>query len=796
MDKKYLSLLEFDKVLQIIADYAEFSLAKDYILQLYPTTDINIIKLWLKQSSEGRRLLALQPNFSIGSLGDIMEHVNMASKGKILDTITLLKIKETLSICRTTYYNLKKYALQLVSIWDIVKEMVDLSAIEREISHCIDKNGEIYDTASEKLSNIRSKLKECKEQLNYKLEAIIRSQRNQRFIQEAYITERDNRFVIPVKAEFKKEIKGIVHDISNTGNTVFIEPYEIIDIGNDIRELVLEEKREIERILGKISCMLGERADDIAFNLERMTLLEAVLAKARFAEKYKATEPQIISMDQIPSTSSQCRVTYIKLVNARHPLIKKDPVPLNIEIGKDYNVLVITGPNAGGKTVALKTIGLLSVMVQSGLPITADENSIFTVFDAVFPDIGDQQSIEQTLSTFSWHMDNVKYIIENATQRSLVLFDELGISTDPEEGSALAKAILLYFLEKGIMVVATTHYNDLKSFVQITSGMRNASMEFDPDTLLPTYKLTVGIPGNSYAIAIAKNLGLKEEIIKKAYEFVGKGMRDVESLLSELTKERKRYEQLSDILLKDKMEYEKLLQEVQYIKSELQSKQHKFYTDITDTLMQSVARFEKSLKELEDETRKIHKREAISRARIYSQKLLSELNSEIDLLKEKEISKDNGLIDFRIGDQVRVSSKNLIGVLLSINNVSKTAEVSIGNTRLHVKLDDIELYKVPAANTHLRSLPIQKRRDVPSSLLLRCDLRGKRVVEISTILDKFLNDAYINHISQVKIIHGLATGALRNAVREYLHSHELVAGYRAADKEDGGDGVTLVDLKL
>lgn len=796
MNNKYLDLLEFDKVLRLIADYAEFSMAKDYILQLYPSKDIVMIKQWLKQSSEGQRLLALQPNFSIGPLSNIMESVNLASKGKILDTMTLLIIKDTLSVCRIAFHNLKKYAIELPSLWDIVKNMTDLSAIEKEICHCIDKNGDIYDTASERLANIRSKLKDYKEQLNSKLEAILHSKRNQRFIQEAYITERDNRFVIPVKAEFKKEIKGIVHDVSNTGNTVFIEPYEIVDIGNDIRELVLEEKHEIERILGEISRMVGERADDIAFNLECMTLLEVVLAKARFAENAKATEPQIISMEEIQSYFNQNRFTYIKLVNARHPLIKKDPVPLNIEIGKDYNILVITGPNAGGKTVALKTIGLLSVMVQSGLPITADENSVFTIFDAVFPDIGDQQSIEQTLSTFSWHMDNIKYIIENATERSLVLFDELGISTDPEEGSALAKAILLYFLEKGIIVVSTTHYNDLKSFVQITPGMRNASMEFDPITLLPTYRLIMGIPGNSYAIEVAKNMGIKENIISKAHEFVGKGMRDVESLLAELTRERRKYEQMSEVVLQQKMEYERLLQEVQSIKSELQSKQEKLYTDITDILMQSVARFEKSLQELEKEARRVRKREAISHARIYSQKLLSELNSEIDSLKQNNICKEKGRTNIKIGDQVHVISKNLIGALISINNTSKTAEINIGSARLHVKLDDIELANIPASNKHLELLPGQKRRDITSNSLLRCDLRGKRVIEVPAILDKFLNDAYINHTAQVKVIHGLGTGALRNAVREYLQSHELVGGFRAADKEDGGDGVTLIDLKL
>ena len=397
------------------------------------------------------------------------------------------------------------------SLWDIADRIVELPALENEIGRCITPTGEIMDSASAKLGELRHRLKETRQQLLDRLEAIMRSPRGRRFIQASFVAEREGRYVIPVKSESRKEIRGIVHDISNTGATVFVEPWTTVEMGNEMRELTIEETREVERILLELSTEIGAHEAEISQDVELLAELDLILAKARFAGKFKAAEPHIAT-DGV-----------LRLDNARHPLLKGKAVPLSMEIGQDYSILVITGPNTGGKTVALKTIGLLTLMAQAGMPIPASEESSIPIFDGVFSDIGDEQSIEQTLSTFSSHMGNIVRIIGASTEKSLVLLDELGTSTDPNEGAALARAILLHFLSRKTIAVATTHYSDLKIFAHTTPGLRNASLDFNPVTLAPTYHLTMGIPGGSNALAIASQLGLPPEIVSKAREMLTKG---------------------------------------------------------------------------------------------------------------------------------------------------------------------------------------------------------------------------------------------------------------------------------
>ncbi|MDD4859081.1 MAG: hypothetical protein PHR56_02625, partial [Dehalococcoidales bacterium] len=539
MDEKSLEVLEFPRVREIIAGFASFSASREQALELQPLTDYDTIVRLLGQSAEARRLLELEPAFTIGGIFDIRSLVAMAAREKMLEPMDLLQVQQVLIACRQLRSNLAKVNTEFLMLWEIAQGIAELNDIEKNIGRCIGITGEVLDSASPQLTGIRRQLGGMKQQLMQKLEAFMGSTKGQKVVQEALITEREGRYVIPIKMEARKEVKGIVHDVSNTGATVFVEPLVTVDIGNSLRELSREEKREVERILGSLTAEIGEHEAEISRSIVRIAELDLELAKARYARRFRASEPQITSADDDKSGG------ILKLMEARHPLLADKAVPLSVEIGNDFSALIITGPNTGGKTVTMKTIGLLSLMAQAGLPIPALPESRIPVFDGIFADIGDEQSIEQTLSTFSWHMNNIARIINHASRRSLVLLDELGTSTDPAEGSALARSLLMYFLSRGALVVATTHFSDLKAFAHTTKGMQNASLDFDPVTLAPTYHLVLGIPGGSNALATAARLGLPAEIIENARNMLAKGTQKFETLLSDLMTETQKMESLS-----------------------------------------------------------------------------------------------------------------------------------------------------------------------------------------------------------------------------------------------------------
>ncbi|MDP2918768.1 MAG: endonuclease MutS2, partial [Dehalococcoidia bacterium] len=477
MDEKSLEMLEFPKVREIIAGYTSFPASRSLALSLKPSNDATQIGLWLKQCAEARRMLATEHDFVIGTVDDVREPVELAARGKILEPQTLAIIDRCLTTIRLLKSSLGSVAADYPFLWDIAKNIADMRALEKDLGNCISPDGELLDSASTELQTIRHQCRSQRQQLLASLDGIIRSPRGQKVIQEPIVTEREGRYVVPVRVEVRKELQGIVHDVSNTGATVFIEPFETIEQGNELRQLVNEEKREIERILRRLSGDVGIHAGEISSNITLASELDLIFAKAKYARRNRAVEAGITGFGdgETPTT--------LRLLEARHPLLGERAVPLTVEIGKDFTAMVITGPNTGGKTVALKTIGLLSLMTLAGLPIPAHEESRIPVYDSVFVDIGDEQSIEQTLSTFSWHITNITRIIQSSTIRSLVLFDELGTSTDPAEGSALARAILLHFLSKSTMTVATTHLGDLKAFAYVTRGLQNASLDFDPRTL-------------------------------------------------------------------------------------------------------------------------------------------------------------------------------------------------------------------------------------------------------------------------------------------------------------------------
>jgi DNA mismatch repair protein MutS2 len=625
VDEKSIEMLEFPKVREILAGFTSFSASRDMALNLQPSTDIALIKESLNRSAEARRLLSLDPDFSIRGAIDVREIVALAVRGKVLEPSSLVDIQATLSAARYVRRNINKFSEDVPLLREIAGQIVELASMEDEIGRSLSPTGEVLDSASPKLSSLRGQLKEAQQQLFDRLNSIIKSPRGRKAVQSTFITEREGRYVLPLKSEYRKELKGIVHDISNTGATVFIEPWSTVELGNEMRQLVIEEKHEVERILKALSAGVGANEVEISQNISLLAELDLELAKARYASKVKATEPQIGSGNGDSPGKSASTAGILRLLNARHPLLKGKAVPLSLEMGNDYSVLVITGPNTGGKTVALKTMGLLTLMAQAGMPIPASAESRIPVFDGVYADIGDEQSIEQTLSTFSWHMGNIVRIIDSSTDKGLVLLDELGTSTDPNEGAALARAILEYFLARGIMVVATTHFSELKVFAHSTPGMQNSSMDFDPSTLAPTYHLTMGIPGGSNALAIASGLGLYSDIIESAKGMMTEGSRDIEMLLSDLMGEKLAAEELRCSLEGTKKAAEDLRDHWQDELNRLHEEERVMLREEHDKLASETAVLQKEIRRATSELKKARSRENIEQA----EKALAEVRQQV-----------------------------------------------------------------------------------------------------------------------------------------------------------------------
>jgi DNA mismatch repair protein MutS2 len=494
MDNKSLEMLEFPRIREILAGYTSFSASRALAAALMPQQEYEKISLLLQQTAEARRLLATDRGFSIGSVTDIRDKAKLAALEGILDPLSLLEVQQTLVALHELLRYLKSIAVDFPLLWNIAEGIVELRQIEKDILNCLDPAGEVLDTASPELSAIRHQLRQTRGQIMAHLEGIIRSPHGSRILQEDVITEREGRYVVLVKAENRHDFKGIVHDISNTGATVFMEPTANVGLGNALRELVIEERREVEKVLRLLTAEVGAHSEDIARSIDLVAELDLVMAKARYALRCRAAEPEIIEPD---FKTIRNKMSFIKLVEARHPLLGDKAVPFSLDLGQDFTGLIITGPNTGGKTVTLKTIGLLILMAQAGMPIPASAESRLPLFDGVFADIGDEQSIEQTLSTFSWHMGNIVRIIGSATGKSLVLLDELGTSTDPAEGSALARAILRYFLARGTLTVATTHFSDLKAFAHATPDWKMPRWS----STLPLYRPPIISPWASPAAA-------------------------------------------------------------------------------------------------------------------------------------------------------------------------------------------------------------------------------------------------------------------------------------------------------
>ncbi|MBI2859322.1 MAG: endonuclease MutS2 [Chloroflexi bacterium] len=783
MDQKSLEMLEFPRVREILASFTSFASSRELALDLQPHSDVNVVSLALKQSSEARRLFSVRPGFAIGQMPDERHAVRLAAAGKVLETSELAGIQQTVAVSRQLRAALSRLSEEVSSLWAMASDIADLASLEKEISAAIAPGGDVLDSASERLGLIRRRLRDTRRELLGRLHSFIASDKGKKVLQEPIVTEREGRFVVPVKIEFRKEIKGIVHDMSNTGQTLFVEPWMTVETGNELRQRLIEEQQEVERVLAALSNSVGQVATSILRNIDLVSQIDLALAKARYAEQASAIEASISSCDGAWGDGA------IKLVEARHPLLKGKVVPLSVEIGSGHRVLVISGPNTGGKTVALKTIGLLALMTQAGMPVPAKEGTRLPLFDSVFADLGDEQSIENTLSTFSWHIGNIVRIVERSTPHSLVLLDELGTSTDPSEGTALARAILYHFRDQGAACVATTHYTDIKIAAQTSPGLLNASLDFDPETLTPTYHLTVGVPGASNAFAIASRLGLSGKIIDAAVQLRSGSAAELEAVLHGMVVEKQKTAALRARL--EAMERQADMQRKSF-EAELAERRQKAEDEqaamLRELAVETVG-LSRQIRIASTELRKNLSKPAIHRAK----QVMASLNAK---LQETQTAPKEDATPARtpisVGDKVRLEEVGVCGTVDRVLDKENEIEVIVGKARIRLNASEVE--RSAETEEHVPQLAFVKRATRAGAAALELDLRGKRADEVEPVLDSYLNEAFLSHLAEVRIIHGTGTGVVRQIVRDMLGVHPLVKSFRTGGSVEGGNGVTMVSL--
>ena len=786
MEAKYLKTLEYDKILERLAQHTSFSAGRELALGLEPASDPGEVRRRQEETTEARALQDARPDLSLGGARDVRPLVGRARLAATLLPGDLLEIHDTLVSARTLKRSLTRLASQFPRLAAHAQWIEECTDLVNEIERCIDDRGEVQDSASPALARIRQELSVARDHLIERLQRLIGSNEVAPYLQEALITQRSGRYVIPIKAEAKSRVPGIVHDESASRATLFIEPLATVELNNRWRELELQEQHEIERILAALTARVAEDGELIERTVEMLARLDLAFAKGRYSYELRAVAPRLWVAGQ-PAGDPKPPAP-LALLRARHPLLAPETVvPIDVWLGGDFRVLVITGPNTGGKTVALKTVGLLALMHQAGLHLPVDADSILPVFDGVYADIGDEQSIEQSLSTFSSHMSTIIGILKRAGLGSLVLLDELGAGTDPVEGAALARAIIGALLsQEDLLAVATTHYSDLKLFAYATPGVSNASVEFDVETLSPTYELSIGLPGRSNALAIGRRLGLPEALVEEATALVAPADREADALLAEVKQAR---EEAQEALHRGR--------EAQTEAEGLRQRLSRELAAIDETRRQAVeeARVQ-AQRELEAVRAELRAISAGLATETLTQEWLRQASERMRQL-EKQVrpapppaprAPPAGGVE--IGDTVLITSLGQTGELLSLDG--DEAEVRVGSFRLRTRAAELELCHRAAPQP--QSEPLAPRVATAPPPGMELDLRGQRVEEALPELDKYLDSAYLAGLPYVRIIHGKGTGTLRKVVREALAENPLVASYRSGEREEGGDGVTIAKL--
>lgn len=799
MVKRTSETLELPSILDRLAQYASFSASHDLAIALAPSPSFEEVSRLQRLTAEARRLLDIRPNVSIAGARDVRDTVHRASLGGALEPLELLDISSTLACGRVIRSTLTRLAGQLPLLAEIAERIVVHEKLEREIARCITPKGEVADTATPILRRLRAEVRSAHQRLIERLEGLVNSAGLRHLIQEPIITQRGGRYVIPIKADFKGQFKGIVHDQSASGATVFVEPLETVDLNNRWRKLQLEEQREAQRVLRMLSSAVGDAADDLKDSVEALAEIDLALAKARYASALRAVSPRLIrhAPDDASDGGDPHATTFLNLINARHPLLGESVVPISIHLGGDFFILVITGPNTGGKTVALKTVGLLVLMAQCGLQIPADEGSALRVFSRVYADIGDEQSIEQSLSTFSSHMTRVLEVLKEADEESLALLDELGAGTDPAEGSALARAVLQYLVKRRVPTISTTHYSELKAFANATPGVENACVEFEPETLAPTFRLSIGLPGRSNAIAIARKLGVPTEVIESASGMLDPVETQADRLLAQIQSERDRIERerLAVERLKDEVEALKtrLDERLEAIEKERQAAVEKAWRQVEREVEETRERLIAAL-ELEGQRAD---REQLAAALNEARQVQKIVDAKIAEPADRQLEPSIRARELQSGDHVLVKSLNQYGELISPPDSRGEAEVQLGSFKVKVRSRDLEPVRSarqPSGNLAATRTEVRlASRDAPPPQI---EVRAWRVEQVLPVLEKYIHEAYLAGLPEVRVIHGKGTGVLRQVVREQLAQNPLVRSFRTAEPRDGGEGVTVVELAV
>ena len=784
--EKSLQKLELNRILELLAESAVSSEAKERCLSLCPSSDRDDVLALQIQTSDACRLIDLRSSPAFQDVKDVRASLDRADRGGSLNPKELLQIAGVLRCARSAkeYYD---GACANTSLDWMFAALTSNRFLEERITGAILSEDEIADAASPELADIRRHMRIQSAKIKESLQKLITSPSYAKFLRDPIITLRQDRYVVPVKAEFKNEIPGLIHDVSSTGSTYFVEPMSSVNANNALRELLLKEKKEIERILAELSAEAANHRDTISQDYTLLVDLDAIFARAKLSHRMKAIAPEIRDDGRL------------ELIQARHPLIDaKTVVPVSVHLGKDFDTLIITGPNTGGKTVTLKTLGLLTLMAECGLHIPAADGSCISVFENVLADIGDEQSIEQSLSTFSAHMRNIVQVVSQCGERSLVLFDELGAGTDPAEGAALAISLIEFCREQGSRVAATTHYAELKVFAMRTAGVTNAACEFDVETLKPTYKLLIGVPGKSNAFAISRRLGLPEQIINSARNTVSQNDLDFEEVLDQLEQQRQQMEnarieaeRLRQETLRTQQKSEEYYAQIKKEKERAEAQARREAQMILDEARRTANSVYEELKALRKQMKDTADAQGVNARQAELRRQLNEAESKLAPKKE-ELQRPKPSREIRAGDTVELLKLGTKATVLAVNK-DGSYQLQAGIMKVNVKPDEVYLLENEQAET--KKYIEKTRRELKNTAQSpELDLRGMDALEASAVLTIFLDNAFMANLSQVRIIHGKGTGVLRKTVHEELRHNKHVKKFRLGVYGEGEDGVTIAEL--
>ena len=792
MENESFKILEYEKITEMLAERAGSSLGKEKALHLFPSSDPDEVREWQEETAEAAAILAMTSP-PLGGIRDIRPLLAKAGKGSVLDLSEMMNVMSTLYAMRNVKYFFRDLEMEAPTLKEWAHSIEILGQLERDLNNTIDEHGNMREDASVELRRIRRELKSSQVHIKDKIQNILHDGQYQKMFQDSIVTVRDERYVIPVKAEYRSHFPGLIHDQSASGSTLFIEPMAVVELNNDVKQLTLAEQQEVQRILRQLSNQISRDSETLTDNSDVLADVDFAFAKAKLA----------IDMDAVrPLLNTEGRTV---LKNARHPLIAKEVVvPTSITLGEDYRMLLITGPNTGGKTVSMKTLGLMVLMAQSGCYLPVDPDSEIAIYQNIYADIGDEQSIEQSLSTFSAHMTHLVRILGKVDSDDLLLLDELGAGTDPEEGAALAMSILERLLEVRATTVATTHYSELKTFAYTRDGIENACVEFDVETLRPTYRLLIGIPGASNAFAISRRLGLSDSLILRAQQLVKADHAQFEHVINQLENEKMMYEQRNADIMERQQRVTQLELKLERAKEELSQKKGDIIRKAKDKsaalIRQTRRESEAVIKELKEQ----FDDQGIKRRQQTIQEARARLNEAFEkarpgIMAQSGVGKRINLANIQPGDSVYVKKLDQKGTVLEVQG--KELTVQLGSLRTKVKASACTFLskaatEKPSAVSGSRKTSqagsfLQKTQNIGRDI----DIRGLMVDEAEVVVGKFLDDAVIAGLSQVLIIHGKGTGALRKGIHDYLKRHKNVLKYQFADINEGGTGATVVDLK-